>query len=162
MAGKQSPSQSARVPDFRQRHIAPRSEAQTIDPHRSNRRANQAQCGVAHGSGHAPNLTVFSFAYRDFQPRRGDRRAEADRRITRPQAGRLGNAPRCARCGHEVAQIERGAQARDGSIIWFAFHLRPVSLEQSLILRAAGPIRRLAVRLTSRAADPVLERAMIG
>ncbi|GAB4352608.1 MAG: hypothetical protein Kow0073_08400 [Immundisolibacter sp.] len=101
-----------------------------IQPQRADADTDQAQRGVADGSGHASHLAVAAFGDDQLQPGGGNVTAFADRRLARPQPRWRCDAACLCRAGEAVLEAHAAAQRAERGLVWLAFHLRQVGLGQ--------------------------------
>src|SRR5690606_24241686 len=140
------PERIERVIDLRGIQPARLAGRETVQRERPDRPADEPQRRQADGGRHPANLPVPSLPDREPYPRRRNRLAVADRRISRPQPVGLVDALRARGKRRSVAEHDTAREPPDGLVAGLAFDLREVHL----------------LRLPSRIGETRLQRTRIG
>src|SRR5207253_6692850 len=126
--------------------LTPRSRRQAVHTDRPNTCPHQSQRWEANARRHTANLTVLAFAQREFEPRRRNLGAIADRWIARPKVTRLIDESCTDRFRLEIPKVYAVTQLGECRLGRGAFDLRPIDLRELMTRIRDACLQRAIVR----------------
>src|SRR5205823_15015065 len=113
--------------------LTPRSRRQAVHSDRPNSCPHQSQRWEATARRHTANLTILAFAQREFEPRRRNPGAIADRWIARPKVTRLIDEACTDRFRLEIPEVYAVTQLGACGLGRRAVHLSPIALRELML-----------------------------